>query len=316
MNAFRPHILRFGFICLFVLSTGASALALDVPPLSSRVNDLASLLPADKIHEIEERLQQFEQETSHQIVALTIPTLDGDSIEDFSIRVADAWKIGQRGIANGVILIVAQKERKIRIEVGRGFEGILPDVVASRIIREVIVPRYREGDYAGSIEAGIDSILEVTRAEAATKSTTASSGKFRLRPALVPFIAAAIFGLIIGVAQGTPLRSGLGGAISGGIIGGFAAMTSGFGVWLAIILVSAIIASLTNIFTIAAWGRPRAVRPSRRDSWPRDAIYYSGSGDGSGGGDFGGGGFSGDFGGGGFSGGGGDFGGGGASGDG
>ena len=91
-----------------------------------------------------------------RLVVLTVPGLEGDGIEDFSIRVADAWKIGQKGIANGVILVVAQKERMIRIEVGRGFEGILPDAIASRIIREAILPRYRTGDYAGSIAAGVD----------------------------------------------------------------------------------------------------------------------------------------------------------------
>ena len=113
-------------------------------PLRARVNDLAKILTAEKTQQLEEQLREFEQQTSHQIVILTIPSLEGDPIEDFSIRVAEAWKIGQKGTANGVILIVGQKERKIRIEVGRGFEGILPDVVASRIIREVIAPRYHE----------------------------------------------------------------------------------------------------------------------------------------------------------------------------
>ena len=166
---FRARFFLFELVFFLILSINSFVPALDVPPLRARVNDLAKILTPEKTQQLEEQLRQFEQQTSHQIVILTIPSLEGDPIEDFGIRVAEAWKIGQKGTANGVILIVAQKERKIRIEVGRGFEGILPDVVASRIIREVIAPRYREGDYAGSIQAGIDSISEVTRGEAISK---------------------------------------------------------------------------------------------------------------------------------------------------
>ena len=190
---------------------------MDVPPLRARVNDLAKILTAEKTQQLEEQLRQFEQQTSHQIAILTIPSLEGDPIEDFSIRVAEAWKIGQKGTANGVILIVAQKERKIRIEVGRGFEGILPDVVASRIIREVIAPRYREGDYAGSIQAGINSILEVTRGETVPKSSPTRTR--RTPPGAGLLHAAALFARFVGISQRTPLRGALGGAISGGVIG-------------------------------------------------------------------------------------------------
>ena len=187
------------------------------PPLRARVNDLAKILTAEKTQQLEEQLREFEQQTNHQIAILTIPSLEGDPIEDFGIRVAEAWKIGQKGTANGVILIVAQKERKIRIEVGRGFEGILPDVVASRIIREVIAPRYREGDYAGSIQAGIDSILEVTRGEAISKPPQTRTR--RTPPVAGLLMVAALFAVLIGISQRNPLRGALGGAISGGVIG-------------------------------------------------------------------------------------------------
>src|SRR5262245_61758216 len=173
-------------------------------------------LTAEKTQQLEERLRQFERETSHQIPVLTIPSLEGEPIENFGIRVAEEWQIGQKGAPNGVILIVAQKERKIRIEVGRGLEEILPDVIASQIIREVIAPRYREGDYSGGIEAGIDSISKVTRGEVISKS---SQTRARRNPPVAGMnvagmlIIAALFAGFVGISQRTILRVGFGGAI-------------------------------------------------------------------------------------------------------
>src|SRR5262245_571903 len=299
---------------LLVLSINSFVSALDVPPLRAGVNDLAKILTAEKTQQLEERLRQFERETSHQIAVLTIPSLEGDPIEDFGIRVAEAWQIGQKGTANGVILIVAQKERKIRIEVGRGFEGILPDIIASRIIREVIAPYVREGDYAGAIEAGIDSISKVTRGEVMLKPPQTKAR--RNPPVAGILIIAALAAGLVGISQRTILRGGFGGAISAGVIGFPAAWWLGSGLWIALTLMGAIVGALANSYITKAWGRPWTPKRSRRERFPRDTIYYGGSGDGGSWGDFGGGGFGGDFGDGGFSGGGGDFGGGGASGDG
>jgi uncharacterized protein len=143
-----------------------SAAALDVPALKGRVNDYAGLMPRDRAAALEGRLEQFENSTGHQIAVLTVPSLDGDTIEDFGIHVADAWKIGKKGFDNGAILIVAQKEHRLRIEVGYGLEGVLPDAIANRIIQEQIIPRFRDGDFAGGIETGVDAIMKVTQGEA------------------------------------------------------------------------------------------------------------------------------------------------------
>ena len=129
------------FLLFFVLESAVSAL--DVPPLRGRINDYAALLPGDRAQALESRLAAFEKETGHQVAVLTVPGLEGDSLEDFSIRVAEAWKIGKKGFDNGAILLVAQKDRKLRIEVGYGLEGVLPDAIANRIVQEVIVPRFR-----------------------------------------------------------------------------------------------------------------------------------------------------------------------------
>ncbi|MGH7928353.1 MAG: TPM domain-containing protein, partial [Candidatus Binatia bacterium] len=141
------------------------ALCAEVPSLRGRINDYAQLLSADAARTLENQLSQFEKETGHQVAVLTVPTLDGEDIEGFSIRVAESWKIGQKGFDNGVILVVAPKERQLRLEVGYGLEGILPDAIASRIIREIIVPRFRDNDYAGGITSGIDAVLKVIRGE-------------------------------------------------------------------------------------------------------------------------------------------------------
>jgi len=314
-SIFHPWLLVLvALYLIFLHSTLANAL--EIPRLRGRINDYAGLIPADRAQALERRLAAFEQETGHQIAVLTIPSLEGDPLEDFSIRVAESWKIGTKGFDNGAILLFAQKERKIRIEVGRGFEGILPDAVASRIIREVIAPRSREGDEAGGIEAGLNSIIEATRGERLPSAPHSKTRASRHPPTIGLLGITTLFALLVGIGQRSPLRGGFGGAISGGVIGSPAAWWSGSGAWIALVLAGAVIGALANFYSAGVWGRPWTVRRARRESWPRDTIYYGGSGDGSVGSDFGGGGFGGDFGGGGFSGGGGDFGGGGASGDG
>jgi hypothetical protein len=138
---------------------------LAVPPLRGRINDYAGLIPADRAQALEERLARFEAETGHQIAVLTISSLKGDSLENFSIRVAESWKIGKKGFDNGAILLIARDDRRLRLEVGYGLEGVMPDALASQIIREVITPRFRSGDYVGGIEGGVDAIMKVARGE-------------------------------------------------------------------------------------------------------------------------------------------------------
>jgi uncharacterized protein len=151
-------------IIMLLLASG-SAMALDVPSLRGRVNDYAGVMGQEQVRGLEVRLARFEQETGHQVAVLTIPTLEGEDIEGFSIRVAESWKIGKKGFDNGVILVVAVKDRRLRLEVGYGLEGVLPDAIANRIISDYIVPRFRAQDYAGGISAGIDAVLRVIRNE-------------------------------------------------------------------------------------------------------------------------------------------------------
>ena len=163
-SIFHPRYLLLVAVLLALLHF-ILANALDVPPLKGRVNDYAGLLPSARAQALEQRLAQFESQTGHQIAVLTIPSLQDDALESFSIRVAENWKIGKKGFDNGVILLIAQNDRKLRIEVGYGLEGVLPDAIASRIIREVIVPRFRENNFAGGVEAGVEAIMKVTSGE-------------------------------------------------------------------------------------------------------------------------------------------------------
>jgi uncharacterized protein len=155
----------FFFCVLLVLLLQVPAHALDVPKLTGYVNDYAGMISPQAKAEIENELAEFERTDSTQIVILTVPSLEGDPIEDFGIRVADAWKIGQKGKDNGVIFIVSKGDRKTRIEVGQGLEGKLTDLMAGRIVDLVVAPRFKSGDFDGGFMAGAQALVEVTRGE-------------------------------------------------------------------------------------------------------------------------------------------------------
>ncbi len=138
---------------------GAAAIALDVPPLTGRIVDAGHLLPPDVSASLTAELEAHEARTGNQVVLLTLPSLEGQPLEEFSHRVATTWKLGRKGTDNGVLLLVVPGDRKIRIEVGYGLEGVLTDAVTSRIIRHEIVPRFKAGDFPGGITAGLHAIL-------------------------------------------------------------------------------------------------------------------------------------------------------------
>jgi uncharacterized protein len=303
-------VLLIGLVLYGLAVLNSSALALEVPPLRGRITDLAGMLPAERARALEERLKNFERETGHQIAVLTIPRLEGDSLEDFSIRVAESWKIGQKGFDNCAILIIVRDERKLRIEVGYGLEGVLPDAVASRIIREIIVPRFRAGDFAAGIEAGTDSIMKIASGETIPAAIRKPKSQPREFAGTIPALfMAALFALAIGISQRTVPRGALGGGSAAAIATALAAagMTPAF--WLVAIIIGAILGAVGNLLARQSSNRAWTGREFRRHDHWRSGAWGPTFGGGYGGG-FGGGG----YGGGGFSGGGGGFGGGGASG--
>ena len=140
--------------------------ALEVPKRpDGYVTDRAGLLSSSSRENLEVVLRDFEEKTSNQIVVATFPSLEGNSLEDFSIRLADAWKAGDKKRDNGVIFLIFRNDRKIRIEVGYGLEGVLTDALSGQIIREVVAPYFRAGDYSGGILAGTDAIMKATQGE-------------------------------------------------------------------------------------------------------------------------------------------------------
>ncbi len=130
-----------------------------VPYLSGHVNDYANLLSSNTVAELEAALKAHEDSTSNQVVVLLIPSLGGEALEEYSIRVVETWKLGRADKDNGVLLLIARNDRKMRIEVGNGLEGNLPDITCGRIIRNEIVPRFKADDYEGGVRNGVHAIL-------------------------------------------------------------------------------------------------------------------------------------------------------------
>jgi uncharacterized protein len=268
-----------------------------VPPLNSRVTDLTGTLTAGQQSDLEDKLAAFEQRKGAQIALLIVPTTRPEAIEQYSIRVVDEWKLGREHSDDGVLLLVALQDRALRIEVGYGLEGVLPDAIAFRIINETIKPLFRQGDIHGGVTAGLTRIMQVVDGEPlpAPDQSWRTSGDQLL--GLLPF-------LFIGVlVAGTVLRALLGRTAGALVTGGL----TGGAIWLLSRVLGFAIAG-----GVLAWLFAMFVGLATRGGWPRSG---GGSGGFGGFGGLGGGGFrSGGFGGGGFRGGGGGFGGGGASG--
>ncbi|HUL22677.1 MAG TPA: TPM domain-containing protein [Thermodesulfobacteriota bacterium] len=292
---------------LFVLLP-FTAYGLEVPKLQGYVNDYARMISPLAKSKIEETLRAFEQSDSTQIVILTVPSLEGENIEEFGIKAGEAWKIGQKGKDNGVILIVSRQERKIRIEVGRGLEGKLTDLTAGRIIDLVIKPKFKREDFDGGFIAGVSSLIDATRGEFRAEPKPARRGQRGISPFLTILLFLGVVTLILGSLS----------RVASGVIGGiglptlahfFARVAS-----IPVITLLAIFGFGAGFFLPSLFSSGGSRRDGNRHH--RGGGFFFGPGTGgffSGGGGFGGGDSSG--GGGGFSGGGGSFGGGGASGD-
>ncbi len=159
-------MMRRLLLLLGLLLPAYLASAAEVPALTARVTDLTATLSAEQRAQLEQRLAAFEQQKGSQIAVLLVPTTEPDTIEQYGIRVTDAWKLGRDGIDDGALLLIATQDRALRIEVGYGLEGVLPDAVAKRIIEETITPKLREGDWYGGIQAGIEQMIGVVSGEA------------------------------------------------------------------------------------------------------------------------------------------------------
>jgi uncharacterized protein len=215
---------RAAILALLVCWSFAAAADVAVPPLSGRVVDQTGTLSSGDIAALTQTLKDFEARKGSQIAVLIVPTTAPEAIEQYSIRVAEAWKIGRKKIDDGAILLIAKDDRKLRIEVGYGLEGALTDVTSRRIIDEIITPKFRNGDFAGGISAGVDRIIRVVDGEPLPKpapQASHGSNSDDWISFLNPFNPFTIFGIYI---LGTIMRSLLGrlvGSIAaGGLVGG------------------------------------------------------------------------------------------------
>ncbi|PIE58373.1 MAG: methanol dehydrogenase [Desulfobulbus propionicus] len=164
-------------IFLLFLLLPSSVLGLEVPPLRARVNDYAGILSKLTVSQLETMLATLEQTDSTQIAVLTIPSLKGDNLEQFSLRVVETWKLGQKNVDNGALLLISRDDRKIRIEVGYGLEGTLTDMISGQIIRNIIVPEFKKSNFDQGVANGVTAMIQVTRGEFTAPASTGSDDK-------------------------------------------------------------------------------------------------------------------------------------------
>jgi uncharacterized protein len=290
MNAARASLLALLLCWAFAAFADVA-----VPPLTGRVVDQTGTLSSDTIVSLTQKLKDFEARKGSQIAVLIVPTTAPETIEQYSIRVAEAWKIGRKKVDDGAILLIAKNDHKLRIEVGYGLEGALTDVTAQRIIDEVITPKFKSGDFAGGISSGVDRIIGVVDGEplpAPEPESQSFRGQDRYDVLFNPLI---LFGVF---AVGGVLRTLLGRLLGSVAIGGVFGLVA----WLAVgsLAVSVIAAFVAFAFAMFA---ESVASSNGRSGWvgggggsfSRSSSSSDSGGFSGGGGSFGGGGASGSW---------------------
>lgn len=217
------RLLSAGLLLFAFLGTAFFAPAwaqVQVPPLRAAVTDLTGTLTAGQLSDLDARLKNFSQQRGSQIVILIVPTTRPEAIEQFSIRVAEAWKIGRAGKDDGVILLMAKDDRELRIEVGYGLEGAIPDAIAKRVIAETITPRFRDGDFYGGLSEGITTLIKLIEGEKLPPPSTGAADDMSFGVAeLLIFIAGiAITSGVVKALLGRTLGAVAGGGLAGAIV--------------------------------------------------------------------------------------------------
>lgn len=262
-----------------------------IPKLEKRVTDQTATLSSAEEGRIEARLKEFEAKKGAQIAVLIVATTQPETIFDYAVRVTDAWKLGRKGVDDGVLFIVAKNDRKLQILTGRGTQGVLTDAASKRIISEIVAPKFRSGDFAGGIEDGVVKIIDVLQGEALPppqKKRVAAEG--------INYQSLLMLGVFAAVLVGPLLRSLLGRFLGASATGGVAGAAAW---WLAGGMLFPVVAGVIMFFVVLLMGAMNFSRGGL-GGWSTGGFGGGSSGGSSGGG---------------FSGGGGGFDGGGASGD-
>jgi uncharacterized protein len=269
------------FAVLWLLGSPWAAAEVSVPPLKARVTDLTGTLQPDQQALLEQTLQAFENKKGIQIAVLIVPTTQPETIEQYAIRVAESWKLGRKGVDDGVLLLIARNDRKLRIEVGYGLEGAIPDAVAKRIVSEIITPHFKQDDYFGGIRAGVERIVKVVEGEPLPEKKSSRSKEEGGGDWLA-------IGFVLAVVVGGALRAILGPFV-GGLVAGAVAVVIAWVLFASLMM--ALVAGLF-VFIFTLLGRHGG------GGWSSGGGGWSGGGGGGfggGGGGFGGGGASGNW---------------------
>ena len=277
---------RGAALVVVALLFAATAFAqIKVAPPTSRVTDLAGVLDATQRNALEERLAAFEAKKGSQIAVLVVPTTGPETIEQFAFRVAEQWKVGRKRVDDGALLVVAVKDRALRIEVGYGLEGALPDAVAKRIVSDDIIPHFKSGDWYGGVNAGVSRMMSVVEGEAlpppreANRASGRDSGVGLEGLVVLGFMLVFVVGGVVRAIFGKFLGSGIIGTLAG--VAGWIVLGS-----MAIGVVVALVAMVLSLLGGFAGGRRSRGWSS---GWPGGG-FGGGWGGGGGGGSWGGGG--------------------------
>jgi uncharacterized protein len=214
-----------GIILLLFMTTLCAEVA--IPNLSQRVTDLTGTLTAEQIAALESKLADFETQKGSQIAVLLLPTTQPEDIAAYSIRVADAWKIGRKNVDDGLIMIIAKDDHRSRLEVGRGLEGVIPDAIAKRVLAETMKPHFKNEDYAGGIEAGVTQLIGLIQGETLPAPTGDTSDDGFDTFLIILFFCCVVVDLLFSSLFG----SGIGAVASSISIG---AISAGVASWLAV----------------------------------------------------------------------------------
>lgn len=214
--------LRIAFAALLAC-VGVAFADVAIPPVA-RVTDLTGTLTQAEQTELSQRLAAFEAEKGAQIAVMMVPTTEPETVEQYALRVAEAWQLGRKGVDDGALLVIAKDDRRMRIEVGYGLEGVLPDAIAKRIVAETITPHFRDGDYYGGVRAGVEQMLVVIQGEPLPEPRRRSEGG---RNGWDGFAVLLIIPLLIGQALRRLFGALPAGLLMGGLAGVVAWLVSG-----------------------------------------------------------------------------------------
>ena len=298
MKAVKAVILAFMLCWAFAGAAFVARADVAVPPLTGRVVDLTGTLSADQAASLEQKLKAFEDRKGSQLAVLIVPTTQPETIEQYSLRVAEQWKLGRKKVDDGALLIIAKNDRKLRIEVGYGLEGALNDATSKRIIDEIITPKFKSGDFAGGLSAGIDKMIGLINGEKLPEPEPAhwngdgfNFDVFNPFWLFFAFVISGIFRSMLGRLMGSIATGGAVAALVWFLFGGLAAAI-GIGV------LASIVAFIVDFMPTGGGSRSGGWSGGSSGGWSRGSSSSGSSSSDSGG----------------FSGGGGSFGGGGASG--